>query len=40
MALRQRLGNAGARRVRERFSIERYVAGVEAALDAVLAGQR
>jgi glycosyltransferase involved in cell wall biosynthesis len=40
VALRQRLGDAGAHRVRERFSIERYVAGVEAALDAVLAGQR
>jgi glycosyltransferase involved in cell wall biosynthesis len=30
--LRQDMGEAGARRVREHFSIERYVAGVEAAL--------
>jgi glycosyltransferase involved in cell wall biosynthesis len=30
--LRQQFGNAGAQRVREQFSIERYVAGVEAVL--------
>jgi glycosyltransferase involved in cell wall biosynthesis len=34
-ALRRRFGEAGARRVREQFSIEAYVAGVEAALAAV-----
>jgi L-malate glycosyltransferase len=34
--LRQRLGEAGARRVREHFSIERYVAGVERVLADVL----
>jgi glycosyltransferase involved in cell wall biosynthesis len=39
-ALRQRMGAAGDRRVREHFSIERYVAGVEAALGATLAEQR
>ncbi len=36
-ALRRRMGEAGRRRVREQFSIERYVAGVEAVLDGILA---
>jgi glycosyltransferase involved in cell wall biosynthesis len=35
-ALRARMGEAGAQRVREHFSIERYVAGVESALAEVL----
>lgn len=39
-ALRQRMGEAGERRVREHFSIERYVAGVESALAEVLEGRR
>jgi L-malate glycosyltransferase len=38
-ALRRRMGDAGAQRVRERFSIERYVAGVETALGETLAGR-
>lgn len=38
-ALRKRMGLAGARRVREDFSIERYVAGVEGALAEVLEAQ-
>ena len=36
-SLRHQLGAAGAQRVREHFSIERYVAGVESALGEVLA---
>ena len=39
-ALRQRMGTAGAQRVRAEFSIERYVAGVETALAEVLEEQR
>lgn len=38
--LRRRLGEAGAQRVREDFSIERYVTGVEAALAEVPGAQR
>ena len=39
-ALRHRLGEAGARRVRDHFAIERYVTGVENALAEVLEAKR